>query len=100
MQHLTVHVALDDQSPENGAITYIPGWFGPFEPDAIPNLGSVPGKAGRLDKRSWFRGRPMLDFDLVHQRCTATSSPHVHLSVRFGFLLADHYHARLPPLAS
>ncbi|EDQ85546.1 uncharacterized protein MONBRDRAFT_29238 [Monosiga brevicollis MX1] len=24
MQHLTVHVALDDQSPENGAITYIP----------------------------------------------------------------------------
>eukprot|EP01147_Barroeca_monosierra_P004151 gene4150-8469_t len=25
MQHMTVHVALDDQSPENGAIMYIPG---------------------------------------------------------------------------
>jgi ectoine hydroxylase-related dioxygenase (phytanoyl-CoA dioxygenase family) len=25
MQHLTVHIALDDQRPENGVLQYVPG---------------------------------------------------------------------------
>ena len=25
MSHLTIHIALDDQSPENGCLHYVPG---------------------------------------------------------------------------
>lgn len=85
MQHLTVHIAIDAQSPENGAITYVPRSH-KWHRDGMP-LPITADDFGDMDSiRSVLNEEELADFEPV----TLTLAPgeaviHHPLSVHGSF---------------
>eukprot|EP00026_Physarum_polycephalum_P012446 Phypoly_transcript_12755.p1 GENE.Phypoly_transcript_12755~~Phypoly_transcript_12755.p1 ORF type:complete len:146 (+),score=13.80 Phypoly_transcript_12755:607-1044(+) len=65
MSHLTIHIALDDQSPENGCLHYVPGshlWYDKPLPITDRHFGDMDSIQTVLspDQQKSFKPVPML----------------------------------------